>query len=259
MAFDIDEFLVASGSSDRSQCIFSFALGGEIQQLKDIVLPSHLMYAKRVRADYYCFTKEFPGFPSSSNGLHQQLSGITYNKMAYAHALRSYGKILYVDMDIIITRSAPSIFRVYRSSKVDIVALNESFVDPDGVIAAIDDVVSFYGGRPWSSDFYFNSGVMLLNQSAASAFTIPASGFFTGKWSEQTCINWIIFNRGLTWHELDRRYNLLTTVSRPQSVKHSYFLHFAGTTSPNGIDSENEYATRNDIIRKSMSEFFHAS
>lgn len=259
MAFDINEFLVAPCSSDRSKCIFSFALGSEIQQLKEIVLPSHLKYAEKARADYYCFTKEFPGFPGSSNGLHQQLSGITYNKLAYAHALRDYKKILYVDMDVIISRSAPSIFSVYRSSRVDIVAFNESFVDPDGVIAAINDVVSFYGGNPWSSDFYFNSGVMLLSQNAASAFTVPANGFFIGKWSEQTCINWIIFNSGLSWHELDRRYNLLTTVSRPQSLKHSYFLHFAGTTSPHGIDTENEYATRNEMIMKSMSEFFYAT
>lgn len=79
--FDISEFKLASHCKHKKRCIFSFALGSHFLELKELTVPGQLDYAKKCKADYYCFTKPGVGMPGSSGEKHQQHSCITYNKI----------------------------------------------------------------------------------------------------------------------------------------------------------------------------------
>jgi lipopolysaccharide biosynthesis glycosyltransferase len=252
--FSVNDHLIAQFSGNRKRCIYSFALGDHLQELRNIVMPTHLSYAKKAKADYYCFTQAGPGLPSKNNGLHQQHSGITYNKIFYAKMLSHYESILYLDLDVVVTSRAPLIFARYQSASADFIAFNESFLDPSGVREAISEIVAHCGGQAWSPDFYFNTGVFLARGKAAAKFVLCEDKLFTGRWSEQTYLNWLIHNKPFSWKELDRRYNTIVSVSDPLSLAQAYFIHFAGMTSPGGTDYVNEYANRNILIKKHVQE-----
>ena len=252
MTFQAKHFLYSSpGSKANRRAVFSFCLGSEaLHHLSLLTAPSHSAYSMSNKADYYLFTESYPGLPKENGSIHQCKSGITYNKLAYLRLLSSYHEVLYLDLDVIISSKAPSIFELYSGSSASVIAFNEAHLDLAGKKQAINEITSFLGGSEWPETIYFNSGVFLVRPDALELDKLIPEKLFTGLWSEQTYLNWMIHNHNLSWLELDRRFNCIVPLGSENEVAQSYFWHFAGMTSPGGFNDKNSYEHRTQYVAK---------
>ena len=246
-------YMLYESPGETHQCIYSFCLGKSLSELWDLTIPSHIAYAKKTNSDYFCFNKPAIETGKDASLIHQEKSGITYNKLAYLRLLADYQKILYLDLDVAVNSAAPSIFSIYNLEDIDFVAYNESSIDPSGVKEAINQCVQVHGGKTWTSNYYFNTGVFLLSNRSLSKLKIQGDKLFAGRWSEQTYINWLLQNSKIRWLEMDQRFNTIYSLRSEQELKHSFFLHFAGMTSPKGTNFPNEHNHRIQIIKKYLS------
>jgi hypothetical protein len=251
MKFQIDRFLVSStGSAVKTRAVFSFCIvDPSIFSLGLVTSLSHAAYSIASDADYYLFTQPCPGLPLPCGSIHQSRSGVTYNKLGYLRLLSDYHDVLYLDIDVLVSRKAPCIFDLYSGSRDSLVAWNESHLDPTGKGKAIKQVTDFLGGRCWPETIYLNSGVFLARPGLLALDELVPEKLFLGLWSEQSYLNWMLHNFDLSWLEMDRRYNCIVPLCTDEEIMSSYFWHFAGMTSPVGDGDANSYSHRTEYVK----------
>lgn len=247
-----EQFLLSRGSHDsKAKVVFSFCLGGlSMYSLARMTVPSHLAYSEICGADYYLFTEPCPGLPSPHHILHQSKSGVTYNKLACLDCLRDYRQILYLDLDVLVSRHAPPVFEIYSTESFPFAAWNESHLDPSGVKEAIQEVALWSRKQAWPASAYFNSGVFVIRGEVLGRLALVPESLFLGRWSEQTYLNMLINTGEIGWIELDRRFNCIVGLAPDEDVKKSFFWHFAGMTSPSGTLGPNRYFARTVFVRE---------
>lgn len=213
----------------------------------DLTKESHLAYAKTCSADYACITKAYVGLPSPVSDRHQMHTGFTYNKIAAIKAHSQYSIVAYIDADVFIRPGSPNVFCSPSLGSAHFLARNE-FDLGGNVQDAIGAVNKHTSTSPkWKKNRYYNTGVMIAKAAFINRLQIPQK-LFTGHWSEQTYINWFLNYHKIRCADLDKRFNYMPVADAGEMMEDSWFIHFAGTSSP-GVSETGEPLANDQQMR----------
>lgn len=141
-------------------------------------------------------------------------------------ALEIYGRVCFVDADVLISDKAPNIFDVVPVGKIGM--FNEA---PWVLERHISDVKSWkeLTGQELKEGQYYNTGVMVFDNNLD--FGPPDT--LINHYGEQSFINQHIVDHSLDMFELDYKWNRMScTWIKGLDPRDAHFIHFAGQSYP---------------------------
>lgn len=215
---------------------------GYYENLYDNSKERFMQYAKKNGADYLCIhTSKYP--------LHA-----TYERFQiFGENFDCYDMILYVDCDIIPTKSAPNIFAEY--SDVAFAAFSEGSVfygnnkelqKEFNFNSRMENIINRriekgylqeeqkYLSEEWLENSYFNGGVFLINKSTRIALRKNGLKSYLQSYAlfDQSAMNRMIYENDIPFSHLSYKYNGLfhfyDNRMKAKIIKNSYFIHFCG-------------------------------
>lgn len=196
--------------------VVTICVGKLYEEIAAITHPTIKAYADRVGADFVVMRDfgrhKFPGYQKL------EIGPLLYTKR--------YDRVLYVDTDILIRDDAPNLFDLVPAEQVGL--LNEGkYVDRRQAKFNLNPHYAAW----WTSDVYYNTGVMLVSRGHEMAFLRPSVE--VNNFYEQTHLNLNIYRYSLPVFELPYAFNRMLFISRltGESRLNAYFLHYAGQFS----------------------------
>jgi hypothetical protein len=184
-------------ATDRQRAIVTVANGTQFVELLKLTRPAMRAYADRVGADLIDLDNDTEdwGF---------------MEKFRTFHFARQYEQTLFVDADCIITDKCPDLFKMYEHA--DIVAHDDwSFLYKTDWLERERNTVAQRSGLAIEHTAQcLNSGVVLVNQSAADVWNRPLVDIGTSHCAEQIYLEHNIANAvasGASFANLDSRAN----------------------------------------------------
>jgi len=188
-------------------------------------LPTIKLYAQKCNAELIIIEKfDDPTLPAM------------YAKTKIYDLLMDYEKVLFIDIDILITPIAPNLFEMF-SSYNDIFAAVPVEHFYNGVNREKTNLQAALGAIAWTQQ-YFNSGVMLIGRS--HAHILNSHDGLIQKWhqwkidngktglNDQSIFNYRINKGAQQLTELDRSFNFTRATQDFNKRFNSYFIHYAG-------------------------------
>lgn len=173
-------------------------------------------YAKRIGADLVIETKKDE---SLSVPMYQKLS-VIYNN------LKKYDRVAWIDVDILISKAAPSIFDEVPEGKIGI--FNEGLWTPREM--AIEDWERLTGFK-FPPNTYYNAGVVVADRTHQEVFKLPEK--LIDHYGDQTYLNQQIIKSNFPVHALSHHWNRMANTNIIGEDPYiSHFIHFAGQYSP---------------------------
>jgi hypothetical protein len=184
-------------ATDRQRAIVTVANGTEFVEILKLTRPAMQAYADRVGADLIDLDNDTENWGPME-------------KFRTFHFARQYEQTLFVDVDAIITDRCPDLFEMYGHA--DIVALDESkrFYKRDWLTQERAHVAKLSELKIEDTERAINSGVVLVNQSAADIWNRPLVDIGTTHCAEQIYLGHQIeqcIASGATFADLDIRAN----------------------------------------------------
>jgi len=143
---------------------------------------------------------------------------------------------LYIDTDVYIREGSPSIFQWLRGTNA---AWNEVPHPNTGLLDAAFKWLDDNSGQPWDRRYYFNTGVILLQNDALIDLsrvleqTVP----IRGRYFEQDQLNMLMHQLPSKIHPMSRKWNQLCGKwhYHKKRMRDGFFLHAAGLSiTPEG-------------------------
>jgi hypothetical protein len=184
-------------ATDRQRAIVTVANGTEFVEILKLTRPAMQAYADRVGADLIDLDNDTEDWGP-------------LEKFRTFHFARQYEQTLFVDADAIITDRCPDLFDMYADA--DIAALDESkrFYKRDWLTQERAHVAKLSELKIEDTERAINSGVVLVNQSAADIWNRPLVDIGTTHCAEQIYLGHQIeqcIASGATFADLDIRAN----------------------------------------------------
>jgi hypothetical protein len=171
--------------------VLTIAIGAEYQQMSGITHQSIARYSDKIGAEFKVITEQTHSTPH-------------WEKFQIHSLLEEYDRILYLDTDVLISRSCPDLFEVV----------------PRPIMGAFNE--GQYFTRKHRD--YYNTGVMVIPSTYKDIFAQPQieqgdiNTFF-----EQDFINDRINASGLAVYNLSHKFNKMDFIQAP-----GYIIHKAG-------------------------------
>jgi lipopolysaccharide biosynthesis glycosyltransferase len=142
--------------------------------------------------------------------------------------LSIYDRVLYLDLDIIIKKTAPNVFDLYNDIN-KLYMFNEFELGPKDCSLAMNSIVNTKGdiSVDMNSFCYYNAGFMLCSQKHKNVFTPDASYFHVHGRYEQDFINYKIKKCNINVTNIDVRFNTMIgyDINNITLRDQSYFIH----------------------------------
>jgi hypothetical protein len=223
-------------ATDCKRAIVTVANGTEFVELLKLTRPAMQAYANRVGADLIDLDNDTEDWGP-------------LEKFRTFHFATKYEQTLFVDADCIITDRCPDLFELYGHA--DIVALDESkrFYKRDWLTQERAHVAKLSELKIEDTERAINSGVVLVNQSAAGIWNRPLVDIGTTHCAEQIYLGHQIeqcIASGATFADLDIRANWQWwySVHEPGAFEagldDAWIVHFA--------NAPKRYQTINDFL-----------
>ena len=223
-------------ATDRQRAIVTVANGTEFVELLKLTRPAMQAYADRVGADLIDLDND-----TADWGFME--------KFRTFHFATKYEQTLFIDADCVITDRCPDLFEMYGHA--DIVALDESkrFYKRDWLTQERAHVAKLSELKIEDTERAINSGVVLVNQSAAGIWNRPLVDIGTTHCAEQIYLGHQIeqcIASGATFADLDIRANWQWwySVHEPGAFEagldDAWIVHFA--------NAPKRYQTINDFL-----------
>lgn len=186
-------------------------------------LPILKKYAKKWGAEFKILDKSY--------------GPVFWRLMSFYGLLDEYDRILYIDADVVITKTCPNIFEVVPYDTIGFV-----FEDKGSRLknrqARIAHIKRIYGGNENWATGYFNEGVFVVSHPHKEIFT-KINGKLWGEGLKsfeagraQTHYGYQIIKQGHKYVDLGFKFNHMSMFSEPwngsPSRFDSYILHYAG-------------------------------
>lgn len=203
---------------NKDLAIVTMVIGGEYERVSRSTLPTMQAYADRIDADLIVLrTQAFPQYQ------------LYWEKFQIARLFGKYARVLWLDADIVVRPTAPSIFDQAPADTFGAFDEGKYFNDR---FKELEKDGPFYGimsQRPVVERgfSYFNAGVMLTSRIHQELFTLPLHGKRDAM-SEQTYTNIMLSHRGLKFHDLGIQWNGLHSLRRADDRKDLHIIHYAG-------------------------------
>ena len=195
------------------KAVVTLAIGNFYTKMGKITHPTLKAYADKIGADFIVIDD------MGERTLPH------YRKLDLGKLLKTYGRILYVDTDILIREDAPDLFDIVPIGKCGM--LDEGrFTDRQ---ANMENFITQFGLDPKTWDKkYYNTGVMLFDKSHKALFIEPPSEI--NNFYEQSYINLEIFNFKIPMYGLTYKFNRMSCMDKITGEERydSYFMHYAG-------------------------------
>ena len=186
--------------------------------ITDVTFPAMEHYAGRIGAAFHVIgSRQYPNV------------NICYEKLQLGDLLKRYRRLLYLDGDVLVRRTAPSVFDEVPYGSFG--AMNEiehiDFWTPRMLAEQMEPFGGFdLRGR------HFNAGVMALDQTHSRLFEDPV---ITNKpYWDQPYFNVYTQKLKVPFHSLTPDFNFMVNHVQKRDRRElwdsSFFLHFAGTT-----------------------------
>ena len=186
-------------------------------------------YASRVGAKLIVIMEPLIPVEGLSDTRH-----IAWLQKIYALQLvRHYKSILYVDADVLITPTAPDLFRLMNSLNAECAMYDEGHLGRKHYGNVLQQIVS----QPLPDDLfdlYFNAGVIYLSNDSDLDREIKLEDVKAAMnggvaCPEQTWLNYLIHWKRLNITSLERKYNFMEEKDGDlASRSDAYFIHYAG-------------------------------
>jgi lipopolysaccharide biosynthesis glycosyltransferase len=212
-------------SRNESRAVVTVAIGAEGKAMLAESRQSLENYAHRCRADFLVIDR-----PSGKYSLPH------YERFEVSEVLRNYGRVLYLDSDVLALPDAQDIF-----SAVPIDSLGATFVysPPMQIPPAIEgfrsdiNIASSLYGSVGQLDRYFNAGVLLFGRHHVPML-LEASALSEG-WSssmpvfhDQTLLNYLVLKRKLRVEDLGPCFNFTNAFGHSSGRFFASLIHYAG-------------------------------
>ncbi len=198
--------------------IVTAIFGDAYWRIADISIPTLLSYANRIGSVLKVLeTRSHRGW------------SVYWEKFAIEDLLGEYDRVAWIDVDVIVSPLAPSIF---EHTKVDAFsAFDEGVYFTDRAEQLTADA-GFYGmsealTKPRGFT-YFNSGVMVLGKKHRKLLTLPLRPKPDSIMPEQTYLNLKLAESGATFHDLGITWNGLHSLRGPRERSDLNIVHYAG-------------------------------
>ena len=198
--------------------IATITCGAIYEEISKHTHPTIKSYAKKIGADFHVWN-QFDGHAMPH-----------YQKLEISTLLETYERVLYIDTDIIVNPSAPSIFdhvpvdcfgafdeSPYQDRRIHFVPLmREMGLDPFS----------------WNGEYY-NTGVMVVSSAHRTIFSRPSVEF--NIFYEQSYLNVNIATQRPKMFKLHHQWNRMPYLDQNffGSRLDSYFHHYAGVAIGN--------------------------
>jgi hypothetical protein len=192
--------------------------GDAYQRIAEVSLPGIRAYARRIGADFSVM--EIRRFPDRHH---------YWEKFGAAERLGVYDRVCWLDVDLIVNPSAPSIFEVAPADAFSAFDEGRLFCDRQDQLRF--DAPSYGADErmiPAWEHKYFNVGVMVFGQQHRDLFRQPTVPKRNSIMPEQTYLNLKLMMSGVKCHDLTSIWNGLHSLHGPDDRKRLNVVHYAG-------------------------------
>lgn len=217
----------AVGTTRATNAVVTLAIGEESAEWLALSGPRFADYAKRIGCDYVVLNER-----KIRHRLqwHKSRVNLHLEKFQIGPLLDQYQRILYLDADILLTESCPNYFELVPEGQLGVVA------DPSGNEAwkrdeEMANIEKKFGATDSPIPPYFNAGVIVLSQAHRELMRFDASRFVSGRWPDQTYLNYFSSKWKLPRCYMDARANFLPGHegwADPAKRRDAWAIHFAG-------------------------------
>lgn len=191
--------------------IYTIAIGEKMEEIGEYTIPKMKAYAMRCKAKFICITDKLE---------YDEAYAV---KLEARNLLDSYGRVLFLDCDIVIDEKAPSIFNVVPSDRLGV------YMESDDVPERMKQAKYFWDLNEFDNDgckFAFNAGVMLFSQCHKDIIKpLPRDVTLSklGRFKEQVWLNYLFRDTEIC--KLGHEWNHMDLSGKPDDGV--YFRHFA--------------------------------
>jgi lipopolysaccharide biosynthesis glycosyltransferase len=172
-------------------------------------------YAKKIGVDLIIQTKKKINHPQYVPHME---------KFNLKEVLKKYERVLYLDNDIIITKNAPDIFKLYDDKNCVYMFNQAKIKSYNKSLSRIKELLNIdldFWYKTGDRLSYFNTGVILVSRPNKDYFTIDKDYF--NYVYEQGYINYKLMRNKVKIKELDTKFNHLIKFYKD---KDGYILHY---------------------------------
>jgi len=188
----------------------------------DVTVPYMLEYCKVHNIDFILRQQQhLPNYSPSIPAAFERFN--IYN------LLDVYDRVVWVDADILIKKSAPNIFDIVPEDKFGVYYESDD-VGRDHFISLLPQLYNYTGVNR-----YLNSGVFVASKMHKEMFNMERVKQFLNRPNvkpgmnvDQDYLNIIIHRDKIQTHSLGYKFNCLINSTNSKLLKLAYFYHFAG-------------------------------
>lgn len=187
--------------------------------ITELTFPAAQEYARKIGADFHIITER-----------RRPDVNICYEKFQMRDLLETHERILYVDGDVLIRKTAPDVFPEVPPGYFSAVDEGSKYIDFWNHETIREQYAPYGWTVPWSGS-HFNAGVMVFDRSHKKLFENPIVTNL--RYWDQPCLNVAVERMGIPYHPLPQEFNFMPfhryiqLGDRPQRA---HFVHYAGTT-----------------------------
>jgi Glycosyltransferase family 9 (heptosyltransferase) len=198
------------------KAVVTIASGEYYQRMAAITHPNLRAYAEKIGADLIVWS-DTSGYKIPA-----------YKKTEIAGLLNEYGRVLYVDTDIIIRDDAPDIFAVVPEDHLGMLE-EVRHVDRREATQLHMRLIG-YSASVWEGKYY-NTGVLVCSACHRDLFVMPPVE--VNDFREPTWISMVVNARKMNVFQLPHRLNRLASLDSLYGDNRldAWFLHYAGATA----------------------------
>ena len=201
------------------KAVVSQSFGDNWTKIRDLTRPRMEAYCEKHGQDFISIEK-----PLTEPGQYTKL--VIPNIMA----TRKYDVVTFLDCDVLIAQDCDDL-TLQGEGECDFLGFDEGeYLDRKKGMA---DLAKAFGGNI-EPQFYFNTGVFVVNNKIAGAFSQPPIGLFPNHFAEQTWLNVMLQLWGVKTASLDPMYNCMTSVESHFGLdryKDAMIIHYAGQSA----------------------------
>jgi len=209
------------------KALVTLAIGDKTQVWLALSGPRFASYAAKFGYDYAAITERAINYRLQ---WHKSRVNIHLEKFQIGPMLETYERIVYFDADILLSPECPDLCTLASRESLGVVA------DPSGAEAWKRDeemarMEKKFGKLANPAQPYFNAGVLVLSRAHRELMRFDPKKLCTGRWPDQTYLNYRSAKLGLPRTYLDSRANFLPGHDGwrdPDIRKAAWAAHYAG-------------------------------
>ena len=235
----------------EERVVCTLIIGDEAERLAVYAIPLMENYAKKVNADFYILR----------GGRQENASIPYYEKFQIIDLLKRYKRLIFLDIDVLVTPIIPDLFTVVPGDSFGVVNVSLIFDNIEREVSVINEVYNY----SFDHTKYFNTGVMVMSSGHSFLFDRDCHSFSMLMQAhkkglkfmyDQTYLNYYAQANSVKLLDLGAAYNFTRAWGGNWKRFGKFAIHYAGLKGPRGKFMRRDYQIINNKILFSIFSFF---